>query len=395
MSQNIPDDNTIAAMLKDAAQAYPPPDGTKQSVKSALMVKLASPKRVWFRLTKIAAAAAVIAVAIVGSWWFQASPDMASSAYAQLAQAVDNSKAAEWVHFRTIQAGEEVEGWISIQPYRQFIRRSNSIECIDVQTAQRFEYNVSSRTLMVKLIPELRSERVLALLKKSSFFEVSLASIEQLKEDQGFKVTRTQQEIDGKTYTVLHVTSETNEHMSGQIKIDPELSRIVSITIPGSVSREPMTINLDYPANGPEDIYALGVPRDAKIIDPDNPGQREESEWNLQFKKAIEAIDARADWPSTPEDVSKLYWQARLAKNYDEMAVLWPGSSLWHREVLKDERPVKYVFGKAYKHPKWPQNIAVPYAAEAYYKEHGEYNLKMWLTNEKSAKGRYYIFSGN
>ena len=47
---------------------------------------------------KFAAAAAVITVAIFSSWWFQLSPDMASSAYAELTQAIDNTKAAEWVH---------------------------------------------------------------------------------------------------------------------------------------------------------------------------------------------------------------------------------------------------------------------------------------------------------
>ncbi len=373
---------TDQRILGDALAALA--QSTRNSLRSTIM------KKHWPKL----AAAAVIIVAIMGSWLFQASPDMASSAYAELLQAVDNSKATEWVHFRTIQAGEEVEGWISIQPYRQFIRRSNTIECIDAQTAQRFEYNVSSRTLMVKLIPELRSERVLALLKKSSFFEVSLAGIEQIKEDQGLKVTRTQQEIDGKTYTVLHLTSETNEHMSGQIRIDPELSRIVSITIPGSVSREPMTIDLDYPTSGPEDIYALGVPRDAKIIDPDNSGQREESEWDRKFKKAIEAIDSRPDWPSTPEEVSKLYWEARAVKNYDEMAVLWPASAFWNQR-LKDEKPVSYVFGKAYEDPQAPEYTHVPYAAEGYYRQHNRYNLKMILTNKGSAKGRYYIVSGN
>ena len=36
MSQNIPDDNTIAAMLKAAAQTYSPPAGTKQAVNSTI-----------------------------------------------------------------------------------------------------------------------------------------------------------------------------------------------------------------------------------------------------------------------------------------------------------------------------------------------------------------------
>ena len=76
------------------------------------------------------------------------------------------------------------------------------------------------------------------------------------------------------------------------------------------------------------------------------------------------------------------------------MAVLWPGSALWQRETLEDEKAANYVFGKARKGSR-PHEVVVAYAAEEYYKQHGTYNLKMILTNKESTKGRYYIVSGN
>ena len=345
------------------------------------------------RLAKIAASILIVAAIVAGIVLFTQTNGTATIAWAELSQAIDNSKAAEWVHFRAILAGKQAEGWISMQPFRQFVRESDSIQYIDGQTAQRFYYDVSSRTLTVQLIPELRSEPFVTAIKKKSFLEVALAGLEHLKEDQQIQMTRDQQEIDGKTYTVLYVTYE-KDGTRTRIKIDTELSQIVSITGQDSVTRETTTINLDYPENGPEDIYALGVPQDAKIIDDSKPIEREESEWDRQFKKAIEAIERRAEWATTPEEVSELYWQARAAKNYDEMAVLWPASALWNHE-LKDEKPVKYVFGKAYESPEAPEYMLVPYAAEGYYKQHGAYNLKMILTNKASTKGRYYIISGN
>jgi hypothetical protein len=39
--------------------------------------------------------------------------------------------------------------------------------------------------------------------------------------------------------------------------------------------------------------------------------------------------------------------------------------------------------------------VLVPYATKEYYEKHGTYSLKMVLSNEKSAKRRYYIVSGN
>ena len=75
------------------------------------------------------------------------------------------------------------------------------------------------------------------------------------------------------------------------------------------------------------------------------------------------------------------------------MAILWPGSASWNRQLLADEEPAGYVFGETV----FPQygGAFVPYAEKSYHDKHGAYNLKMWLHNKKSTKGRYYIISGN
>lgn len=112
------------------------------------------------------------------------------------------------------------------------------------------------------------------------------------------------------------------------------------------------------------------------------------------FNRAIKEIDSHAEWPDTPEALVKAYWKARAAKDYDEMAVLWPGSGVWNKSVVAREKPVEYVFGKA-EDTGHGSGVIVPYASSRHYEETGAYNLKMRLTNEKSAKGRHYITSGN
>lgn len=133
--------------------------------------------------------------------------------------------------------------------------------------------------------------------------------------------------------------------------------------------------------------------REGSVLDNLQVHKTERARWSIAFHKAIVEIDERDDYPDTPEEVAKAYWDARTAKNFEEMAVLWPGSATWN-ESLKDEKPVQYVFGRAKGDPV-SGHVLVPYAAKEYYEKHGTHNLKMRLTTEKSSKGRYYIVSGN
>jgi hypothetical protein len=145
----------------------------------------------------------------------------------------------------------------------------------------------------------------------------------------------------------------------------------------------------DYPENGPNNIYEVGVPTSAKIVRL----EKQETAFGKAFDKAITVIDNRQNWPE-PRDLVVAYWKDRTAKNYDEIATSWPGSATWNRQALKIEQPVEYVFGEVQK-TEVEGDIIVPYATKSYYEKHGKYSLKMRLSNEKSAKGRYYIVSGN
>ncbi len=385
MKTNNPNDAAIAAMLEEAAQTYSPPAGAKQAVKAALMAKLASPRRVWFRLTKIAAAA-VICLAVLGLWWLSTGPDMANSAYAELLQAVDNTKAAEWLHYKVSISGQEAEAWMSFQPFRAFSRFAGRVASLDSVAGRQYEYDPSTRTLTVYHWKHAMLEQ------SQDFFTAMTGGLEEHK-PEGSKVSKDTELVNGKSYMVYTV-----EYKGSRIRyiVDPSIQRLVRFEVSpinaSSGDSQSVIANVDYPESGPADVYALGVPRDAKIVDNTLP--RKESEWDRHFNRAIEIIDKRADWPSTPEEVSRVYWEARAAKNYDEMAVLWPGSALWNHK-LRDEKPGKYVFGKAYENPRAPEYMHVPYAPEGYYKQQGRYNLKMVLTNKESTKGRYYIFSGN
>jgi len=114
--------------------------------------------------------------------------------------------------------------------------------------------------------------------------------------------------------------------------------------------------------------------------------------WEEANTEAMKVITTRSEWPNSPEAVAKAFWEARAAKNYREMEILWPGSgSLDWAEICKNDSAVKYVFGKPSKN-----NDEVPYASEEYFNKNGSYNLTMKMSSLQTKKGRrYYIISGN
>jgi hypothetical protein len=108
--------------------------------------------------------------------------------------------------------------------------------------------------------------------------------------------------------------------------------------------------------------------------------------------RAFEAIRQREQWPEAPEAVCRAFWDARAAKNYAEMEVLWPGSASFNwPEKCQSEPNVTYVFGEA-----GVDGTTVPYAAKDQFDAHKTYNLTMHLRTLQTDKGlRYYIVSGN
>jgi len=107
---------------------------------------------------------------------------------------------------------------------------------------------------------------------------------------------------------------------------------------------------------------------------------------------ALEVIRGREVWPGSAVGVCEAYWAARGKKDYDEMAVLWPGlASLDMVEMCKDDGDVEYVFGEAS-----ADGIEVPYATKGYYDANKTYNLTMRLTVLYTEHGpRYFVVSGN
>ena len=218
-------------------------------------------KRRILRLTPAAAAIVTLAIGV----WLLPGPGGVESVYAELNQSAANTNAAEWVHFRGTFMGEEAEGWISVDPVRKVVKSADRIYFTDGPSLRHFFYTPANRTLRIEPFCEASRDQV-ANLKQKTFLEVMLAMFAYDKEREGGKLTRRAETVDGKAYDVFTFERATCAEVTS-LWVDPGTKQVAMITGKGGTWPKPIRLELDYPKTGPADIYALGVPRDAKIID--------------------------------------------------------------------------------------------------------------------------------
>ena len=345
------------------------------------------------RTTKLAAAAVIIMAVLVGIHQFGGSIDDSAVA---LARVVDNIRRMPWLHqvAKGLVKGEQVilEQWVSFDSKIFATKRSSgSIEYRNLTELREYFYDPCSQTITISRIKEKDYSPFQGIASQASYLDGVIKTLG----DEGGEVTKRSDKYKGKVVDVYEISfSEHPAFETSHLKlfVDPEKYLVIGEHVKatdkdGKVLMD-CKIELDYPQNGPGSIYELGVPSSAKVVWP----EKEKTAFQVVFEEAITAIDARESWPA-PRDLVITYWEARAAKNYGDMAILWPGSALWNRE-LQDEKPAECVFGDV-QATEFEANIIVPYASKEYYEQNHTCNLKMRLSNEKSAKGRYYIVSGN
>ncbi len=115
-----------------------------------------------------------------------------------------------------------------------------------------------------------------------------------------------------------------------------------------------------------------------------------------KLDKGVARIDARKEWPATPEELAKLYFQALADKRYEDMAI-------YHVTKTADELRKRYenssqfnnikfsdiMFGK---YSKLPHEVTVPYNTKQHYKQFGNNSRRfLYMRNVGSKKKRFYV----
>ncbi len=343
------------------------------------------------KITKLAAAAVIIIGAYVVIHQSGGSIDVATVSFAQI---TENMKQMPWMHVVTEGTGVvDVKGWVCFERRKLVKKWADGEIRFHDDLKQVFQvYDPDSNTVTIS-----RGTANAFSLVGSSALGFPRLVMEQF-EQAGRSVVREPGKYKGKDATIFKISGFVGDmgmDMKFEMAVEAERNVVLFLNHKRYDKAGKLVIEgnvyFDYPEKGPESIYDVGVPRSAKTV----RGEKEEEKtaYDKAFKEAISVVDTRQSWPEA-HDLAIAYWQARTAKNYDKMAIYWPGSATWNQKALKKEEPVEYVFGEV-QPAEIEGHLIVPYASKNYFAKHGKYSLKMRLSNEKSSKGRYYIVSGN
>ena len=209
-----------------------------------------------------------------------------SVSLADVAQAVSRKT---WIHVNLrASAGEtdslEEEAWHSPIHDVSATRRKEWIRFEDHRLKVDYSYDATERVLY--RVPELESRRQSQLLEVTEALPRLLASgtapedplsklefLGSRREDLTVVNQKTQKVMDGGhewlDYTVMLKIRGQEQPIKILFRVDPisKLPHLVRVT--GHHNGQTLSVEaaFDYPETGPDDIYALGVPRDAKLVD--------------------------------------------------------------------------------------------------------------------------------
>jgi hypothetical protein len=346
------------------------------------------------RITKLAAAALIIIAAYVVINQSGGSINIATVTFAQI---TENMKQMPWLHgvvegtdARLEGGADRLEAWLCYERRITVTKKSSGEVWFQDDLEHILQvYDPVADTITVSRVSPQNWNKI-----GGSALDLPKV-IMKMFEDAGEKATRQTGKHKGKDALIFKMSAFLGGmDLKVEMTVDAKMQVVVFINQQAFDKTGKLIFDanahFDYPETGPESIYDVGIHRSAKTVHDEE--EEEKSDYDKAFEEAISVVDARERWPE-PRELVVAYWQARNAKNYDEMAVLWPSSAVWNQELEKEE-PVEYVFGEV---KPWgiEGGVIVPYASKRYHDKHGKYNLKMVLTNKNSAKGRYYIKSGN
>jgi len=222
-----------------------------------------SRRRVVTVVARLAVAAAAVCMVVVLAWWLLSRSEVMPSAYAQLMEVVENSQKAEWVHMRGKIEGQEYEAWYSQRPLQIFSKTAGQIVSIDPKTQSSYDSATGILT-----VQRTKLEVATQLETGGSLFDAMVKQIESAREQAGVEVTEEEQVLAGEPVKVFTIRYQTSEE---RYTVDPLAKRMVRFENLKRNGTLFAAYDIDYPDTGPADIYALGVPRGARIVDLSPP----------------------------------------------------------------------------------------------------------------------------
>lgn len=216
------------------------------------------------RITKLAAAAVIVVVAYVVIHLSGGSIDVATVSFAQMTEAM---KKMPWLHavIEGTYSGKQdrLEGWISFESRIHASKRpSGEIQYRHGNILN--EYDPKTETITIFFMPNDEIEKFGSVW---GFWETIIKQLSEAKAE----VSQEKSRYGGKETRVFKIgSSPFGTPMEIKLTVDAEKNLPIFLNQKAFGTNGDITIEanayFDYPENGPSDIYDLGVPRSAKVI---------------------------------------------------------------------------------------------------------------------------------
>ncbi len=228
---------------------------------------------------KFAAAAVIIIAVTIVVTWFGSSIDGSSVA---LGQVMENMKKMPWAHaFLQMQREvhkEQSQFWYSFASKVEASKEQNGeLTLIDYNKQVSYAYNPGTEQITIS---SLRNREFVA--GAGSPWELLEKIVEQLSENEGTQVTRKNDEYDGSDVEIykVRIPRGNKEVEEWLFVVDSDTHLIMTLKLRGYEPDGNVKVfgemTFDYPDDGPTDIYELGAPRSAAVIDDRTKPEAEE-----------------------------------------------------------------------------------------------------------------------
>ncbi|MBL7188592.1 MAG: hypothetical protein ISS70_19885 [Phycisphaerae bacterium] len=215
------------------------------------------------RITKLAAAAAIIIAVLIGISQFGGSINGSSQVFASM---LEEMQKIPWVHsvMEVDQSEEPIESWVSFDPSIVILKGldgDGTVMYVNFSQEVQHVYSRDSNRITVSTVPDTFSH-----MGPKTAFEMIEFMMDSVKAS-GTKITREKTEQDGVPVEIIRAVSDVQD-----VAVIRDIERNLPISVEyKALDNAPDRISgrmiLDYPEQGPGDIYAVGAPKDADVFD--------------------------------------------------------------------------------------------------------------------------------
>ncbi|MCK5272291.1 MAG: hypothetical protein KAJ52_06925 [Sedimentisphaerales bacterium] len=223
------------------------------------------------RITQLTTAAVIIIAVIIGINQLGGPVDITTIAFADITEAMNN---VPWMHTSSRGFDHRVKGvvelWVGFETKINAVKDFNGeIRFWNVKEHKQYKYDPDTQTITIDYAYE--DKMPLTMSSPVSLLE----SMHKMFKEQGAEIITKRGEYNGQNVQIQEISLSSVGQNAGsnilRFYIQSNSKLLLAAQVKGTDSNGNIVVDgettFDYPQTGPADIYDLGAPRDARIID--------------------------------------------------------------------------------------------------------------------------------